>query len=75
MEYCGGGSVRAIIDIMRKPLPEAFIAFVCRESLKGLQYLHSQKIIHRDIKGGNILLSDDGEVKLGTLSGHGDGDG
>ncbi|XP_023667916.1 mitogen-activated protein kinase kinase kinase kinase 5 [Paramormyrops kingsleyae] len=63
MEYCGGGSLQDIYHITG-PLSEQQIAYVCREMLTGLEYLHGQKKIHRDIKGANILLNDQGEVKL-----------
>ncbi|XP_051535459.1 mitogen-activated protein kinase kinase kinase kinase 5-like [Myxocyprinus asiaticus] len=63
MEYCGGGSLQDIYHVTG-PLSELQIAYVCREMLQGLDYLHGQKKIHRDIKGANILLNDHGEVKL-----------
>ncbi|XP_037533859.1 mitogen-activated protein kinase kinase kinase kinase 5 [Nematolebias whitei] len=63
MEFCGGGSLQDIYHVTG-PLSEAQISYVCREMLQGLDYLHAQKKIHRDIKGANILLNDQGEVKL-----------
>nr|CCC92330.1 putative protein kinase [Trypanosoma congolense IL3000] len=64
MEYCEGGSVDMVHKVLRHPLPEPLIAYVCRQVLLGLQYLHENRKIHRDIKGGNILLTRDGGVKL-----------
>ncbi|XP_078518352.1 mitogen-activated protein kinase kinase kinase kinase 5-like [Lissotriton helveticus] len=63
MEYCGGGSLQDLYHVTG-PLSEHQIAYVCREMLQGLAYLHNQGKIHRDIKGANILLNDNGEVKL-----------
>ncbi|XP_068174404.1 mitogen-activated protein kinase kinase kinase kinase 5-like isoform X2 [Antennarius striatus] len=63
MEFCGGGSLQDIYHVTG-PLSELQIAYVCREMLQGLDYLHSQRKIHRDIKGANILLNDQGQVKL-----------
>ncbi|EMS50568.1 ABC transporter B family member 25 [Triticum urartu] len=67
MEYCGGGSVADLIGITEEPLDEPQIAYICRETLKGLAYLHTIFKVHRDIKGGNILLTEQGEVKLGDF--------
>ncbi|XP_077416515.1 mitogen-activated protein kinase kinase kinase kinase 5 isoform X5 [Vanacampus margaritifer] len=63
MEYCGGGSLQDIYHVTG-PLSEVQIAYVCRETLQGLGYLHIKGKMHRDIKGANILLTNDGDVKL-----------
>ena len=65
MEYCGAGSVTDLVKNTKGgSLKEEWIAYVCREILKGLAHLHNNKIIHRDIKGQNVLLTDQAEVKL-----------
>lgn len=64
MEYCGGGSVSDIMRLRRKTLTEDEIATVLYYTLKGLEYLHERRKIHRDIKAGNILLNMDGDAKL-----------
>ncbi|KAL1516557.1 hypothetical protein ABEB36_000461 [Hypothenemus hampei] len=63
MEYCGGGSLQDIYHITG-PLAEHQIAYMCRETLLGLSYLHGMGKMHRDIKGANILLTESGDVKL-----------
>ncbi|TFK03064.1 Adiponectin receptor protein 1 [Platysternon megacephalum] len=63
MEYCGGGSLQDIYHVTG-PLSELQIAYVCRETLQGLAYLHMKGKMHRDIKGANILLTDHGDIKL-----------
>ncbi|XP_047458677.1 mitogen-activated protein kinase kinase kinase kinase 3-like isoform X4 [Mugil cephalus] len=63
MEYCGGGSLQDIYHVTG-PLSESQIAYMSRETLQGLYYLHNKGKMHRDIKGANILLTDNGYVKL-----------
>eukprot|EP00794_Sanderia_malayensis_P013917 gene13917-15366_t len=63
MEYCLG-SASDIIEVHKKALNEGEIAAICEGALRGLVYLHSHNRIHRDIKAGNILLSENGLVKL-----------
>jgi len=64
MEYCGAGSVSDIMRLRKKTLTEEEIATVLSDTLKGLEYLHLRKKIHRDIKAGNILLNNEGHAKL-----------
>ncbi|XP_051512950.1 mitogen-activated protein kinase kinase kinase kinase 2-like isoform X2 [Myxocyprinus asiaticus] len=63
MEYCGGGSLQDVYQVTG-PLKEKQIAYICRETLQGLNHLHEAGKIHRDIKGANILLTERGDVKL-----------
>ncbi|THD25909.1 M4K3 [Fasciola hepatica] len=64
MEFCGGFSMQDIYTNIRRPVEENCIAFVTRETLRGIEYMHKAGKIHRDIKGANILLTNDGEVKI-----------
>ncbi|KAK4473889.1 hypothetical protein MN116_003217 [Schistosoma mekongi] len=66
MEYCIG-SVADVLEVHKKPLREDEIACIVQEVLTGLDYLHSEKRIHRDIKAANILLTDSGGVKIGDF--------
>ncbi|KAL3856144.1 hypothetical protein ACJMK2_010932 [Sinanodonta woodiana] len=63
MEYCLG-SASDILEVHKKPLKEVEIEAICQDTLEGLVYLHNQNKIHRDIKAGNILLTEIGTVKL-----------
>ncbi|CAH0562647.1 unnamed protein product [Brassicogethes aeneus] len=64
MEYCGAGSVSDIMRLRKKTLTEDEIATILSDTLKGLEYLHLRRKIHRDIKAGNILLNSEGHAKL-----------
>uniref|UniRef100_A0A8C1NYS6 non-specific serine/threonine protein kinase n=1 Tax=Cyprinus carpio TaxID=7962 RepID=A0A8C1NYS6_CYPCA len=64
IEFCGGGAVDAVMLELERPLTEQQIKVVCKQTLDALQYLHDSKVIHRDLKAGNILLTLDGDVKL-----------
>ncbi|XP_058262043.1 serine/threonine-protein kinase TAO2 isoform X3 [Hemibagrus wyckioides] len=66
MEYCLG-SASDLIEVHKKPLQEVEIAAIIHGALQGLVYLHSHNMIHRDVKAGNILLTEPGQVKLGDF--------
>ncbi|KAF2719181.1 Pkinase-domain-containing protein [Polychaeton citri CBS 116435] len=62
MEYMEGGSLTDVVTF--NMMSEGQISAVCRETLHGLQFLHSKGVIHRDIKSDNILLSLEGTIKM-----------
>lgn len=64
IEFCEGGAVDTIMLDLEKPLTEPQIRYICREICEGLRFLHSRKVIHRDLKAGNVLLTLDGDVKI-----------
>jgi serine/threonine protein kinase len=67
MDYCALGSIKDLILTGEEPLDEEQIKFVIFNAVKALTYLHSQNIIHRDVKAANILLNERGEVKIGKI--------
>ncbi|KAH3758648.1 kinase domain protein [Pelomyxa schiedti] len=64
MEYCCAGSCSDLMKICNKTLNEIQISDVCYQVLQGLAYLHSVRMLHRDVKAGNILINDRCECKL-----------
>ncbi|XP_007883449.1 mitogen-activated protein kinase kinase kinase kinase 4 isoform X2 [Callorhinchus milii] len=65
MEFCGAGSITDLVKNTKgNSLKEDWIAYICREILRGLAHLHVHHVIHRDIKGQNVLLTENAEVKL-----------
>ena len=67
IEFCEGGSLLDIMRITNQFFNEEEIASIIKMVLKGLQFLHAQRKLHRDIKAGNILLTDEGIAKLGDF--------
>uniref|UniRef100_A0A8C8D252 non-specific serine/threonine protein kinase n=1 Tax=Oncorhynchus tshawytscha TaxID=74940 RepID=A0A8C8D252_ONCTS len=64
IEFCPGGAVDATMLELDRGLIEPQIQVICKQMLEALVYLHSIKIIHRDLKAGNILLTLEGDIKL-----------
>ncbi|XP_063122984.1 mitogen-activated protein kinase kinase kinase kinase 4 isoform X31 [Rattus norvegicus] len=65
MEFCGAGSITDLVKNTKgNTLKEDWIAYISREILRGLAHLHIHHVIHRDIKGQNVLLTENAEVKL-----------
>uniref|UniRef100_A0A672Z5H1 non-specific serine/threonine protein kinase n=1 Tax=Sphaeramia orbicularis TaxID=375764 RepID=A0A672Z5H1_9TELE len=65
MEFCGAGSITDLVKNTKgNQLKEDWIAYISREILRGLAHLHAHHVIHRDIKGQNVLLTENAEVKL-----------
>ncbi|XP_005376392.1 PREDICTED: serine/threonine-protein kinase 10 [Chinchilla lanigera] len=64
IEFCPGGAVDAIMLELDRGLTEPQIQVVCRQMLEALNFLHNKKIIHRDLKAGNVLMTLEGDIRL-----------
>uniref|UniRef100_A0A673UAS1 non-specific serine/threonine protein kinase n=1 Tax=Suricata suricatta TaxID=37032 RepID=A0A673UAS1_SURSU len=67
IEFCPGGAVDAIMLELDRGLTEPQIQVVCRQMLEALNFLHSKRIIHRDLKAGNVLMTLEGDIRLVQL--------
>ena len=65
IEFCAGGAVDSIMLDLERHLSEPEIQCICKQMCEALEFLHRNLVIHRDLKAGNVLLTDDGIVKLG----------
>jgi len=68
IEFCGGGALDSIMVDLEKGLTENMIRYVCHEMCQALEFIHKHHVIHRDLKAGNVLLTQEGDVKLGQFS-------
>jgi len=66
IEFCGAGAIDSIMVDLEKPLTEPQIQYVGNQVCAALQFLHKNKVVHRDLKAGNILLTNDGQIRLGV---------
>ncbi|KAM9254303.1 serine/threonine-protein kinase 10 [Dugong dugon] len=64
IEFCPGGAVDAIMLELDRGLTEPQIQVICRQMLEALDFLHGKKIIHRDLKAGNVLMTLEGDIRL-----------
>lgn len=67
MELCDSGSISDLMVICDVHFNEDIIKEIISSALLGLHFLHSQGIIHRDVKSGNLMLTIDGQIKLGDF--------
>ncbi|KAL9984056.1 hypothetical protein ACROYT_G006312 [Oculina patagonica] len=64
LEFCSGGALDDLILELERGLTEEQIKIVCKQMFECLHFLHTHKVIHRDLKAGNLLLTNDGNIKL-----------
>lgn len=67
IEYCDGGAVDSIMVELEKALTESQIQYMSQQLCQGLTFLHKNRVIHRDLKAGNVLLTMTGGVKIGNF--------
>ena len=67
MEFCDGGTIADVYSELQCGFTEPVIKTITKEVFEGLAYLHQNGYIHRDIKGGNVIMKADGAVKLSLL--------
>jgi len=67
MEYCDGGSIKDIMYSVKSTLNENQISVICRHALRGLNYMHKNKMIHCGVRARNILACSQGKVKLAGM--------
>ncbi|KAJ3049954.1 hypothetical protein HK097_009061, partial [Rhizophlyctis rosea] len=63
-DYCGAGSLVDCMELTRQTFSELQAAIILASALEGLAYLHEHGVVHRDVKSANILLTEQGEVKI-----------
>jgi len=64
MEFCNGGSCLDVMTSCKRTFTEDQIAVIVNHMVSGLAYLHSHRVLHRDLKAGNVLLTSEGKAKL-----------
>ena len=67
MEYMDLGCLTGILHVRKGCIPEKIISYILRQVLKGLMCLHNRHIVHRDIKSDNVMVSSNGDIKLGDF--------
>ena len=67
MEYMDYGALTPLLEDRKGNIPEHIISYTLWKVVEGLAYLHSKHILHRDLKSDNIMISSEGDVKLGDF--------